>query len=411
MGSHAGKRRAAPGRRPSRPSRTRLMATAAVVTAVVLAGGIAADVSTGGSVGGLFSTAARPDGGARAGTGPHAGSQAGSQARPHAGSVSGTTAGAVTQSPSVIPGAHLQRHQPTAAELDVRFAARGLERVGAGGRQPTAFRVSSFNVLGAMHTSTKGSAHPRWPAGVSRIGRAVGLLRAYDISVAGFQELEVPQYRAFLGATGGAWGVYPGDSLGSQPTDNSIAWRRSDWTLVKAATTAIPYYGPPIPMPHVLLRNVHTGRQVWFANYHNASDDHGNAQGKRDAAIRIEAALVKQLSADGTPVIQTGDYNDRQRAACPMMSLAGVHASDGATYSGGCSIPMRPYPTVDWVFGTPAVAFSGHVADWSTRARQISDHEMIRTTATIAPRVHDPGCVARRVGGKRLWWCPKGPES
>jgi hypothetical protein len=234
------------------------------------------------------------------------------------------------------------------------------------------------------------------------------MLRANDISVVGFQEFEVPQYRAFLGATGGGWGVYPGDTLGSQPTDNSIAWRKADWTMVEADTTPIPYYGPDIAMPHVLLRNVHTGQRVWFANYHNPSDDHGPAQGKRDAAIRIEAALVKELSKDGTPVIETGDYNDRQEAACPMMSLADMHASDGATYSSGtCAVPMRPYPTVDWIFGTSTVTFSGHIADWSTREREISDHEMIRAGATIAARTDDPACVTRTVDGAQRWWCPK----
>jgi len=348
--------------------------------------GLIVDVTAGGPVRGMFSTASAT--GHQRGGGPG------------------------TPSPSapatVVPGIRLERHVPTAAELDKKLAKQGLERVGPGATEETTFKVSSFNVLGAIHTGTKHSARPRWPSGTSRMSRVVGLLRSSDISVVGFQEFEVPQYRAFLGQTGGAWGVYPGDSLGSQPTDDSIAWRKSDWTLVKADTTPIPYYGPDIPMPHVLLRNTHTGRTVWFANYHNASNDYGNAQAKRDAAVRIEAALVKQLSADGTPVIETGDYNDRQRAACPMMSLGGVHASDGATDSGGCSVPMKPYPTVDWVFGTSAVSFSDHVADWSTRDRQISDHEMIRTSVSIAPRTDDKSCVTRKVGGKKLHWCPKG---
>jgi hypothetical protein len=68
---------------------------------------------------------------------------------------------------------------------------------------------------------------------------------------------------------------------------------------------------------------------------------------------------------------------------------------------------MRPYPTVDWIFGTQQVSFSGHVADWSTRERQISDHEMIRASVTIAARADDPACVTRKVGGRTLHWCPK----
>jgi len=370
------------------------------VLGLLLAVGLIVDVTVGGPVSGMFSTtsSAADQSGQGTGTTPD-----GSEA---------TNPSTTNPSPSapatVVPGVRLERHIPTAAELDKKFAKQGLERVGAGAMEETSFNVSSFNVLGAQHTSTKHSAHPRWATGASRMSRVVGLLRNYDISVVGFQEFEVPQYHAFLSQTGDAWGVYPGDSLGSQPTDDSIAWRKSDWTMVKADTTAIPYYGPDIPMPHVLLRNTHTGREVWFANYHNASNDYGNAQGKRDTAVRIEAALVKQLSADGTPVIETGDYNDRQRAACPMMSLGDVHASDGATDDGSCSVPMKPYPTVDWVFGTSAVSFSGHVADWSTRDRQISDHEMIRTSASIAPRTDDPSCITRKVRGKKLHWCPKG---
>lgn len=368
----AGKRRAAPVRR-----RPRLLPILGGAVALALAGGVIADLSAGGPVSDMFATASA--------TSHHA-----------------------TPPPrqQIVPGVHLTRHVPTLAELDAKYAAKGLERVGAKAHQETTFKVSSFNVLGAIHTSTKHSAHPRWPSGTSRMGRAVAMLRTNDISVVGLQEFEVPQYHAFLGATGGAWGVYPGETLGSQPTDNSIAWRKADWTLVKADTTPIPYYGPDIPMPHVLLRNTHTGQEVWFANYHNASDDHGPAQGKRDAAVKIEAALVKELSKDGTPVIETGDYNDRQQAACPMMSLADMHASDGATYAGGCSVPMKPYPTVDWIFGTSTVTFSGHVADWSTRDREISDHEMIRATATIAPRADDPACVTRKVDGTKRWWCP-----
>lgn len=389
MGSH---RRQRNGRRsvPRLRTRSRLLAALAAAVGLTLAAGVVVDLSTGGPVAGIFAASEDPSSSAHAGAAGHDGHAAAAK---------------------IVPGVHLARHVPTAAELDATFAKRGLERVDGSADEETSFRVSSFNVLGAIHTSAKHTAHPHWPSGTSRIGRAVGLLRSYDISVVGMQELEVPQYRAFLGATGGGWGVYPGDSLGSQPTDNSIAWRKSDWTLVTAETTDIPYYGPDIPMPHVLLRNTHTGREVWFANYHNASNDHGNAQGKRDAAVRIEAALVKQLSADGTPVIETGDFNDRQRAACPMMTLADMHASDGAAISGGsCSVPMRPYPTVDWVFGTHQVSFSGHVADWSTRDREISDHEMIRTDVSVAPRTGDQGCLSRQVGTvhpRKLWWCPR----
>lgn len=390
MGSHRGHR----GRRQLRTRR--LLPTAAAAVGLTLAVGLVVDVTSGGPVSGLFATAS---------SSPASDDAAGRDR-------AGTTTEDGTGDTQVVAGVHLQRHVPTAAELDAKFEQRGLERVGKGATQETSFKVSSFNVLGASYTGSKKSAHPRWPSGTSRIGRVAGLLRSYDISVVGLQELQASQAHAFAGAASG-YDVYPGTSVGGTPSDNSIAWRTADWDLVDAGLTPIPYYGAPVKMPHVLLRNKETGREVWFANYHNAADVHGNAQGKRDAAVKIEAALVKELSADGTPVIQTGDYNDRQEAACPMMSLGDVHASNGSMSSAsGCSVPMKPYPTVDWVFGTHNVSFSGHVADWSTRDREISDHEMIRTSATIAARVEDDGCVTRTVDGKKLHWCPKGsPQS
>lgn len=399
VGSHRGHRAT------RSPRRIRLLPAVAGLVGITLAAGLVVDLTAGGPVSGMFSTAAshpstdHPD---RAGRAGRAGQSGGSGQAGQVGAAAAAT---------VVPGVRLARHVPTAAELDAKYAKRGLERVGKGATQETAFKVSSFNVLGAIHTSTKKSAHPRWPTGTSRIGRVAGLLRSYDISVVGMQELEAPQLHAFASAAP-QYAVYPGTSVGGTPSDNSIAWRTADWTLVEADLTAIPYYGPPVRMPHVLLRNKQTGRLVWFANYHNPSDDHGNAQGKRNAAVQIEAALVKRLSADGTPVIQTGDFNDRQEAACPMMTQADMHASDGARISGGsCEVPMKPYPTVDWVFGTQDVSFSGHVADWSTRDREISDHEMIRTGVTVAARTDQKACITRTVGGKKLWWCPRAETS
>lgn len=392
MGSHRGDRSRRRRRTP------RLVPSIAAGLGLVLAAGLVVDLSAGGPVSGLFSTAASEPS-------PHQAADGGSGAGENG---DGGTADVASAPATIVHGARLERHIPTAAELDVRFARRGLERVGSGATEETTFNVSSFNVLGAIYTGTKKSSRPKWPSGATRIGRVAGLLRTHDISVVGMQELEAPQLRAFEGAAP-EYDVYPGTSVSGTPSDNSIAWRTADWELVEADLTPIPYYGAPVRMPHVLLRNKHTDREVWFANYHNASDVHGPAQGKRDAAVKIEAALVKELSADGTPVIETGDYNDRQEAACPMMSLGDMHASNGATYSAsGCSVPMRPYPTVDWVFGTGNVSFSGHVADWSTRDHQISDHEMIRTSATVAARTEDDACVTRTVGGKKLHWCPKG---
>jgi hypothetical protein len=39
---------------------------------------------------------------------------------------------------------------------------------------------------------------------------------------------------------------------------------------------------------------------------------------------------VKRLGADGTPVLFTGDMNDRREFACPLTAQSGMHSADGA---------------------------------------------------------------------------------
>ena len=54
-------------------------------------------------------------------------------------------------------------------------------------------------------------------------------------------------------------------------------------------------------MPQVLLRNVHTGRLVWFGNFHNPADKFHPAQAARIAATAIEAALANGFVTTATP--------------------------------------------------------------------------------------------------------------
>ena len=75
--------------------------------------------------------------------------------------------------------------------------------------------------------------------------------------------------------------------------------------------------------------------------------------------------------------------------------MVGAHR-DGA----GCHT-VSPTP-VDWITGTTSVRFSGYVRDTSTESRRLSDHYLIRATATLPalrtltrclPAPHDRGAV------------------
>jgi hypothetical protein len=276
---------------------------------------------------------------------------------------------------------------------------RSYVKVSTGLAQPTSFNVVSFNALGFSHTA-RGGDRRGWAPGTSRMRAVVGILQAQDASVVGFQELQGPQYATFH-AMAPDFQSYPGWTMGSQPLQNSIAWRTSDWTLVRAQTTPIPYFYNHVPMPQVLLRNVHTGREVWFGNFHNPADKFHPAQGARIAATAVEAAATRGFVAEGYPVILTGDMNERDSFFCRISTLAPLHGADGAHRdSAGCHT-ANPTP-VDWIVGTTSVQFSSYLRDTSTESRRLSDHYLIKATATLpamrsltrcVPAPHDPTAV------------------
>lgn len=244
---------------------------------------------------------------------------------------------------------------------------------------PLTFRVASLNVLGASHTA---GSHDRYASGATRIRWAAQILSGTGISVAGLQELQPTQY-AELRRAAPVWGVWPGPALGRASTANSIIWRSDQWEMVEAHAISVPYfYGHPIPMPYIKLRNLATGREVWVGNVHNPADAHGNAAGYRARAVSIEASLARQLSADGTPVVFTGDMNDRERYFCPMTANAPMHSASG----GGTGTPCSPpdMPGVDWVMGSTPVSFANYHRVTTGLVTRVTDHGLVYADASLA---------------------------
>jgi hypothetical protein len=268
------------------------------------------------------------------------------------------------------------RRAAEAAALKLKRQREEAERV------PTVFRVASFNVLGASHTTSRRG----FSRGVVRMALAVDLLRARDIDVVGFQEFEDPQYSSFMGRTAGSFGVYPGRALGPKSIRFSIAWRLSDWTLVDASSVTVPYAGGSrIQMPYVLLRDNVSGQEVYFANFHNPADTPNLGHNARWRAIAtgIEVALANQLAATGHPVVITGDMNDRVGYFCRMTTGAPMHAAIG----GSSGVPCSPTNglQVDWIFGSSQIAFSDYRTDRSAPIPRVTDHPIVFAQGTIAP--------------------------
>lgn len=233
---------------------------------------------------------------------------------------------------------------------DAKKLRRSLEWLRRGLADETTFRVGTFNVLGDSHTKAGGNKKG-WASGYTRMGWAWSLIAQADLSVVGFQELEDVQYNRMRALSG--WAAYPGPTLDRGSIRNSLAWDPDVWELVEANSIGIPYFGGQIiRRPVVKLRNIASDREVWFFNTHNPASTPrwGNNARWRAAAIAIEVDLANELSSDGTPVVFTGDFNDRAEAFCPIVGQTQLEAANGGSYDGGCDTPDRM--DVDWIFGS-----------------------------------------------------------
>lgn len=275
--------------------------------------------------------------------------------------------------------------------------------------QATNFRIATFNILGAGHTDKKKADRPNFAKSDVRMGYTVRLLRKQSLGIVGFQELQAPQLQEFRRLTGEEYGVFPGDTFGplSAPMHNSIAWRRSEWTLLEADTLAIPYgfkrvngkkVVSRIQMPVLLLQSNATGQQVWVSNFHNAAKVVG-PQSHRDEARALQIALVKRLRAESptVPVFVLGDLNETDKVFCQFQRKAPLQAAGpgGTTASGSC-VPPRPIG-VDWIFGTTDVTFSDHARLRTRLVRKASDHPLVVSNVYVAPAREQASPVRRVV--------------
>ncbi len=255
-----------------------------------------------------------------------------------------------------------------------------------GDSQPTSVRVASFNVLGAGHTSPSGNKAGRgWASGAQRMQWAVQAIQKYRLDVVGLQEFESPQYDEFMNLVGDQFGVYPGDQLGNMAMRDSIVWRLSKWQLVESHWIDIPYfYGNPVKMPYVLLRNVQTGRLAWFFNTHNPADARGPAGKWRRQGYRLEWALQSQLRSEypDVPFFSTGDKNDKAPYFCPTARHSDLHAASGSVATATTCTLAKP-SRIDWVMGTSDVRFSGYQDVRDALIQKTTDHHLVYSDAQI----------------------------
>lgn len=290
-----------------------------------------------------------------------------------------TTPTAVPEPQRIVPGVLFVRAPDPRKQARARELRRAAE-LAALQDQPFSFRVSSFNILGHGHT-TPGGNKPSYADGTQRMRWAIDIMNGAGVTVAGLQEYEAPQHHVLASTPG--WEVYPGLQLGNPALANSIVWRSEVWELLEGYTLDIPYFhGEPKPMPYVLLRHHESGREVWFANFHNPASTRGPAGHLRTEATRRETELAARLTADGTPLVLTGDMNDRHEFFCTMTAGAPMRAANGGSTGSACVLP--PDAKIDWIMGSLDITFSDYAADRGGMVPRTTDHPFVHATATVS---------------------------
>jgi len=241
----------------------------------------------------------------------------------------------------------------------------------------TGFNVASFNILGASHTVRSS----RFATYKPRLDRAVTLMNRYKLDVVGTQEFQEKQYDYFVArGYSKTWGAHYWNPTGPRrDTENAVIWRKSTMEFVKGTTFDIPYFnGNTRHVPAVLLREKATGRTAYFISVHNPANIGGNHAGWRAKAIQIERNKVIELRRSGRPVFLTGDFNDREKAFCPMTAEK-LTISPNSVPRMTCVHPRQW--TIDWIFAAGQTRFSYYLRDTYAQRANISDHPVVRARA------------------------------
>jgi endonuclease/exonuclease/phosphatase family metal-dependent hydrolase len=242
---------------------------------------------------------------------------------------------------------------------------------------PFSFRIGSFNVLGSQHTAP-GGGRQKYPPASTRTAGAAGLVGKHGVDILGTQELQADQLRDLQNRTGLA--AWPGFGWGEAETDNSVLYDPGVFEVVSGSQFTIPFMGRPRPQPIVRFRHEATGREFYVVNTHPSAGE-GSYLAERRQGQATLVDVVNDLKSEGLPVLVTGDMNDREAFYCNVVPRAGLVASNGGSYSGGCRPPPSPLP-VDWVVGSD-VSWSGYWRDTTSTDRLISDHFFISAEASI----------------------------
>lgn len=244
---------------------------------------------------------------------------------------------------------------------------------------PLTLRLATLNVLGNGHT--RPYAHDdQWGPSRLRADWTTQALTNNAVDVVGVQEPDVGQLAALVQGSAGRLESYPTTDAGDLGVESTVMWDRTKYEFVEGHTIRTQHFARKLPRPYVRLRQISTGREFWVFAIHNAPN---TMQAKRNEAMKVQIAKIKQLEATGLPVFFVGDFNERQVAYCKVLSQTGLEsAAGGRIAADGTCMPPRSIG-IDQMFGSRAATWTRYVRERPPLVTLSTDHPLWMVDVTV----------------------------
>ena len=177
----------------------------------------------------------------------------------------------------------------------------------------SAFRIATFNVLGASHDTTDGAFR-------DRAAKTIRVINSNNVDIVGLQEFQVKQRAYIYPQIKGTYDIFPamGSTNDHHSVENSIIWNRNKFEQVGEGKFQpnLLYFCDSLNAPYVRLRDRSTGQEFYVLNTHDPANSTNNACANEAPKRRYLNALehvklINQLEAEGTPILYTGDFNSK----------------------------------------------------------------------------------------------------
>lgn len=243
----------------------------------------------------------------------------------------------------------------------------------------TTFTIGTANVLGDVHT-LPGKGQDNYGPSRMRAEWTADEVRRLRIDILGTQEEQFGQIDALVKALRGQYSAWPADTMGGNAVQTTLLWRTADWVPITKQTLGIPFIAWTRYNPVVRLRNVHSGRDIWVMNVHNAPQAR---QAQRDQDRALEIKKIHELEAYGLPIFLTGDMNEIRTVYCDIVGHTSlVSPLGGSATPTSCSMPSTVH-RIDFIFGSASVQMDHWTETRDALQSLASDHTLMSTRVLL----------------------------